>query len=66
MLHAYEIRRINNNGETHIISWFTAEPKIAKQNFKKFAEENPGAYSLYQVQRVASRFTVKGFTVKEG
>lgn len=59
MLHAYEIRKLNNSGETHIVRWFTEEPKNAKKELKKFAKENPGIYSLYQVKQVTSCFTVK-------
>lgn len=59
MLHLYEIQKLDSNGRTHIIKQFTEEPKNAKQKLKEYAEENPGIYSLYQIQRVASRFTVK-------
>ena len=59
MLHSYEIQRFDNDGTTHIVDWFVEEPKVAKQKLKKYAEENPGIYSLYQVKRVGSCFTVK-------
>ena len=59
MLHSYEIRRFDNNGDTHIVDWFKEEPKVAKQKLKKYAKKNPGIYSLYQVQHVTSCFTVK-------
>lgn len=59
MLHFYEIRELDSNGRTHIIKQFTEEPKSAKQKLKEYAEENPGIYSLYQIHRVASSFTVK-------
>lgn len=59
MLHFYEIRELNKDLETKIIRQFTADPKTAKQEFKKYTEENPGIYSLYQIHRVAAHFTVK-------
>lgn len=59
MLHSYEIKRFDNDGTTHIVDWFVEKPKVAKQKLKRYAEENPGIYSLYQIKRVASCFTVK-------
>lgn len=59
MLHLYEIRKLDSNGRTHIIKQFTEEPKVAKQELKKYAKENPGFYSLYQVHRVTACITVK-------
>lgn len=59
MLHLYEIQELDSNGRTHIIKQFTEEPKNAKRKLKEYAEENPGIYSLYQIHRVASCFTVK-------
>ena len=56
MLHLYEIRKLEKDGRTTIIRMLTKEPKDAKQEFKKYAEENPGIYSLYQVHRVAAYF----------
>lgn len=59
MSHSYEIRRFDNNGDTYIVDWFKEKPKVAKKKLKRYAKENPGIYSLYQVQRVASCFTIK-------
>lgn len=59
MLHFYEIRKLDKNGEAHIVRKLTTEPKTAKQELKKYAEENPGLYSLYQIHQVATRFTIK-------
>lgn len=59
MLHFYEIRELDSNGQTHIIKQFTEEPKGAKRELKEYAKENPGIYSLYQIHRVAACFTVK-------
>lgn len=59
MLHFYEIRELDSNGRTHIIKQFTEEPKEAKKELKRYAEENPGIYSLYQIHHVAAYFTVK-------
>ena len=52
MMHLYEIRKLEKNGEVTIIRQMTAEPKLAKKTFKEYTEENPGIYSLYQVHRV--------------
>jgi len=57
MIHMYEIRKLERSGKATIIQQLTAEPKSAKQTFKKYAEENPGIYSLYQVHRVRVCFT---------
>lgn len=59
MLHFYEIRELDSNGRTHIVKQFTEEPKEAKQELKKYAKENPGIYSLYQIHRVAACITTK-------
>lgn len=59
MLHSYEIRRLERNGDITIIRQLTAEPSFAKKEFKRYAEENPGIYSLYQIHRVANYYTVK-------
>ena len=59
MLHSYEIRRLERNGDVTIIRQLTAEPSFVKKEFKRYAKENPGIYSLYQIRRVANYFTVK-------
>lgn len=59
MMHLYEIRKLKKDGEVTIIRQMTAEPKLAKKTFKKYAEENPGIYSLYQVHRVGVYLTEK-------
>lgn len=56
MLHTYEIRRLDNDGKTHIVKRFTEEPKIAKRAFREYTKENPGGYTLYQIKWVAARF----------
>lgn len=60
MMHMYEIRKLERDGKITIIRQLTAEPKSAKQTFRKYVEENPGIYSLYQVHRVGVCFTEKG------
>lgn len=59
MMHMYEIRKLEKNGKVTTIRMLTAEPKSAKKTFKEYAEENPGIYSLYQVQKVGAYFTEK-------
>lgn len=58
-MHMYEIRKLEKNGKVTTIRMLTAEPKSAKKTFKEYAEENPGIYSLYQVQKVGAYFTEK-------
>ena len=57
MMHMYEIRKLEKDGKTTTIRMLTTEPKLAKETFKEYAEENPGFYSLYQVHRVEAYFT---------
>lgn len=59
-MHMYEIRKLEKNGNVTIVRQLTAEPKSAKKMFKEYAEEIPGIYSLYQVNRVGTCFTEKG------
>lgn len=59
MLHTYEIRRLENEGKTHIVKRLTEKPKIAKREFRKYAKENPGAYALYKIKRVAACFVAE-------
>lgn len=59
MKHMYEIRKLEKDGKITIIGQLTEEPKLAKRTFKKYAEENPGIYSLYQIHRVGACFTEK-------
>ena len=59
MMHMYEIRKLEKDGKTTTIRMLTTEPKLAKETFKEYAEENPGIYSLYQVRRVETYFTEK-------
>lgn len=59
MMHMYEIRKLEKDGKVTTIKMLSAEPKSAKKAFKEYAEENPGIYSLYQVQKVDACFTEK-------
>ena len=61
MIHMYEIRKLEKDGKITTDRTLTAEPKPAKKMFKEYAEENPGIYSLYQVNRVETYFTEKEF-----
>lgn len=59
MMHMYEIRKLEKDGNVTIVRQITAEPKLAKELFKEYAEEIPGIYSLYQVHRVGTYCTKK-------
>lgn len=58
-MHVYEIRKLEKDGKVTTIRMLTADPKSAKKAFKEYAAENPGIYSLYQVQKVGACFTEK-------
>lgn len=59
MMHMYEIRKLEKDGNVTIVRQLTAEPKLAKELFKEYAEEIPGIYFLYQVRRVGTCYTKK-------
>ena len=60
MKHYYELRRLEEDGTITIVKKLSAEPKFAKQEAKEYAKRNPGLYSLYKIETVASYFTEKG------
>lgn len=59
MTHNYELRRLNKDGSTTTILKLTAEPKLAKEKAKNYANENPGIYRLERTETVAIYFTEK-------
>lgn len=59
MTHTYELKRLENDGSITTVKKMVAEPKYAKQAAKAYAEQNPGLYSLYKIETVASFFTEK-------
>lgn len=59
MTHHYELVKFNDDESTTCVKKITAEPKDAKQEAKKYAEENPGIYSLRKVETTAFYFTEK-------
>lgn len=59
MKHNYELKRLENDGNTTIVLKLTAEPKYAKEKAKNYANQNPGLYWLERTETVVIYFTEK-------
>lgn len=59
MKHNYELKRLNNDGNTTTVLKIIAEPKCAKERAKNYANQNPGLYWLEKTETVAMYFTEK-------
>ena len=59
MTHNYELRRLDNDGNTTTVFKLTAEPKCAKEKAKNSANQNPGLYWLERTETVVIYFTEK-------
>lgn len=59
MTHIYELRKFEDDGSINTVLKISGEPKDAKREAKSYAEQIPGLYSLYKVEKVALFFTEK-------
>lgn len=59
MKHAYELRKLEDNGSKTTVKKLFEEPKQAKQIVKEYTKRNPGLYTLYRIETVEAYFTEK-------
>lgn len=59
MTHIYELRKFEEDGSIKTVLKISAEPKDAKREAKSYAEQIPGLYSLYEIEKKAMFFTEK-------
>ena len=57
MTHSYELRKFEDDGSINTVLKMSAEPKDAKREAKSYAEQIPGLYSLYKIEKTAMFFT---------
>lgn len=57
MTQIYELRKFEDNGSINTVLKISAEPKDAKREAKSYAEQIPGLYSLYKIEKKAMFFT---------
>lgn len=55
--HTYELRKFEDDGSINTVLKISAEPKDAKREAKSYAEQIPGLYSLYKIEKTAMFFT---------
>lgn len=59
MKQIYELRKFEDDGSINTVLKISAEPKDAKREAKSYAEQIPGLYSLYKIEKKAMYFTEK-------
>lgn len=59
MKHTYELRRLNNDGNTETVLELEEEPKHAKERAKNYAYQHPGLYTLKKIDTITIYFTEK-------
>ena len=51
MTQIYELRKFEDDGSINTVLKISAEPKDAKREAKSYAEQIPGLYSLYKIEK---------------
>lgn len=59
MKHAYELKKLKENGSFETVMEIIEEPKEARRKAKEYAEREPGLYSLKRVEEITVLFTEK-------
>lgn len=59
MTHHYELKSFNDDGSMTTVLKIEAEPKNAKAEAKAYADQHPGLYTLYKIEKVKLYFTDK-------
>jgi hypothetical protein len=59
MKHNYELKSLNDDGNTTTVLKLTTEPKDAKEKAKDYANQHPGLYTLQRIEIVTIYFTEK-------